>query len=134
MGLMLILLEEFSIVPELWAFFDSGPEFLRFIDTFAGMVISVPTEEKMKRTLKMIHVYHLIEGAPDQKRGLREAATFYGDQDEEIMRLYRRIKAAIEAKKDKLVADASAPRNTNLLRPARSNLVARKAEKRKEES
>jgi hypothetical protein len=70
MGLMLILLQEYSVIPELWEFFNTRPEdandsdeFLRFLSTFGGFVLNVPDPEKMNRILKSIHVYHLIEGA-----------------------------------------------------------------------
>jgi hypothetical protein len=109
MGLMLILLQEYSVIPELWEFFNTRPEdandsdeFLRFLSTFGGFVLNVPDPEKMNRILKSIHVYHLIEGAEDQRRGAREAASFYDASDEEIIRLYRRIKEKIEKHKDKL--------------------------------
>ena len=107
---MLMLLDEFSIVPELWSFFeavpedaDCGSEFLRFIDTFAGFVLTIPEPEKMRRTLKMIHVYHSIESGSDQKRCVREMASFYSTPDEEIMRLYRKIKAMIQERQDRIV-------------------------------
>jgi hypothetical protein len=89
---MLILLQEYSGDPRTLGVFHTRPEdandsdeFLRFLSTFGGFVLNVPDPEKMNRILKSIHVYHLIEGAEDQRRGAREAASFYDASDEEII-------------------------------------------------
>lgn len=77
--LTLLVLDRWSLMPELLDFFDGdASRVLAFIDIFGGTVIKVPTRERMAVAARNLHIWSVLKRQESDQRDVGRLAGLYG--------------------------------------------------------
>ena len=70
--------------------------FLLFIDRFAGMVLTVPSRDKVKKWIRNINIYIALRAARGSRVIGKELARKYKISEDHIYAMYKKIKEQIK--------------------------------------